>query len=236
MIMKPPSFALRLLDAAGIALVYLYARLWHRLTCHSYARVPPQGPAIVISNHTCSADPAFLTAACPRRLSFIVGIEYYRIPLLWRLFNYLECVPVTRNGRDAKAALVALRRLRANQALCIFPEGGLSNAGRHRLGRCKAGASFLALKSGAPVYPAYISGGPQTSNIGRAWLWPSRVSVRFGPAIDLTAYAKQPMNRKLLEDVSRVLMRHVAALALPSTADHLTDASVNTRKPLGGTP
>src|SRR5687767_12956537 len=63
----------KLIDYLGIGLVYLYARLWHRWSCNGPAPLPAQGPAILVSNHTCSSDPAFLTTGCKRVLSFMLG-------------------------------------------------------------------------------------------------------------------------------------------------------------------
>src|SRR6202022_2482438 len=136
------------------------------------ARLPATGPAILVANHTCSADPAFLTAGCRRVLSFMIAREDYNIRLLRPLLDYIGCVPVARNGRDAAGVRNALRRLDRGCVLCIFPEGGLSNAGRKRVRSGKAGVALLALRSRAPVFPALISGGPQTSSIPRAWLLP----------------------------------------------------------------
>ena len=124
----------------------------------------------------------------------------------------MGCVPVSRNGRDAVAARTAIRRLQEGRVICIFPEGGLSNAGRPRLRPGKAGAALIALRSQAPVFPALISGGPQTSSLKGAWLRPSRVRVRFGRAIDLSVYQGRPLDRRLLEEVTRVLMGRIADL------------------------
>jgi 1-acyl-sn-glycerol-3-phosphate acyltransferase len=205
---------------------YLYARLWHRLTCNGLASLPRRGPAILIANHTCSADAAFLTAGYPRPLSFLMADEYSRIPVLRQVFHYLACVPVSRNGRDAVAVRVALRRLADNRVVCIFPEGGLSNAGRTRLRRGKAGAALLALRSRAPVIPALIRGGPQTSQVLRAWVTPSRVRLVFGPPVDLSAYYGRPIDRRLLEEVTRVLMERIEALGHPSGSCNEGDCHV----------
>jgi hypothetical protein len=73
--------------------------------------------------------------------------------------------------------------------------------------------ALLALRSRVPIFPAYIAGGPQVSDVLPAWLWPSRgVRVIFGPAVDLSAYYGLPIDRKLLEEVTALLMRCIAAL------------------------
>lgn len=201
-----------LVDYLGIGLVYLYARLWHRWSSNGPAPLPPRGPAILVANHTCSSDPAFLTAGCPRVLSFLLAREFYHVPLLRRLLDYMGCVPVTRNGRDAAAVRVALRRLAEGRVVCVFPEGGLGNAGKRSPRGGKAGIAAIALHSRVPVYPALITEGPQTNALLRAWLRPSRVRLIFGPPLDLTAFLDRPIDRKLLEAVTRHIMEQVAAL------------------------
>jgi 1-acyl-sn-glycerol-3-phosphate acyltransferase len=201
----------------GSGLLQGYASLWHRMSTNGPAPLPRRGPAIIIANHTCSADAAFLSAACRRPLSFLVAREYYKIKVLRPLFRVLACVPVARSGGDAGAVRVALKRLEQGCVLCVFPEGGLSNAGRQRPRRGKAGAALLALTSRAPVFPVLIVGGPQTPKIQRSWLRPSgrKTQVIFGAAIDVSAYLGRPRDRKLLEEVTALFMERIASLHHP---------------------
>lgn len=203
---------LSLMDFLGIGFVAGYARFWHRWTCNGLAPIPENGPAILVSNHTCSSDPAFLTTGCRRVLSFMIGREFYHVPLLKRLLDYMGCVPVTRNGRDARSIRLGLLRLKQGRVVCIFPEGGLSHAGKGRSGSAKAGVALLALRSGVPVYPAFIAGGPQTSELLRAWLGRSRVHVIFGAPIDLSCFHGRPLDRKLLEETTAYIMERISLL------------------------
>ena len=210
--------------------VYVYARLWHRLAIDGPGSIPVRGPAIVVANHTCSADSAFLTAASPRPLSFLIADEYGNIPMLRWLLKAIACVPVRRNGRDVTAVRLSLRRLQHGGAVCVFPEGGLSRAGRDVRPRGKAGAALLALRSGAPVVPALIRGGPQTHELADAWLRPTRARVTLGRPIDLSAYAGRAVNRRLLDDVTSLLMHRILALSngdAPVSAS--TDGSAHER-------
>jgi 1-acyl-sn-glycerol-3-phosphate acyltransferase len=205
---------LPLLEAFGLDFSHLYASLWHRWSGGA-APLPARGPALVVANHTCSADPAFLLARSPRLFGFLASREHYHAhPVIRRLLDFLGCVPVTRNGRDSSAARAALRRLEAGRIVCVFPEGNLSGVARGRQGAARHGAAYLALRSRAPVYPAYIAGGPRTDDLVRAWLWPrgKAARVRYGPPVDLSAYYDRPRDRKLLEEVTRLLMARVLAL------------------------
>jgi 1-acyl-sn-glycerol-3-phosphate acyltransferase len=203
-----------LLEAFGLDVARLYAHLWFRWS-GGRSPLPAEGPAIVVANHTCSADPAFLLANAPRLFGFLTSREHYHVhPLIRRLLDYLGCVPVTRNGRDGTAARGALRRLAQGRIVCVFPEGNLSGVARGRPRAARHGAAYLALRSRAPVYPASISGGPHTDRLLRAWLWPrgKSVRVRFGPPVDLSAYYGHPYDRRLLEEVTNLLMARVLAL------------------------
>jgi 1-acyl-sn-glycerol-3-phosphate acyltransferase len=202
---------LGLLEFLALFFFRAYARLWHGCVFNR-PPLPEKGAALLVSNHTSSADPALLTCGIRRPVSFVIAQEFYRVPLLGYFFVKHGYVPVLRDGRDVCSVRHCLRRLSEGRILCIFPEGGLSNAGRDKPGRGKAGVALVALRSRVPVFPVCVSGGPQTHHMGRAWMYPSRARVTFGPAVDLSAYYDRPITRKLLEEVTTLLMKHVAEL------------------------
>jgi 1-acyl-sn-glycerol-3-phosphate acyltransferase len=203
-------------DFVGLGLVNSYARLWHRWSSPRPAPLPPRGPAFLVVNHTCSSDPTFVVAGCQRRVGFLIAAEFFCNTVLCWFFDWIHSVPVTRNGHDIRAVRQAIRNLRQGHVLCIFPEGGLSRAGRKPAMRsARSGVALIALRSRAPVYPVAISGGPQTTNILAAWLLPSapkRVRVTYGDPIDLSAYYDRPITRPLLEEVTRRIMGTVTQM------------------------
>jgi len=198
----------------GLLGTNVFTRLWHRLTTNGYAPLPAQGPAILVANHTCSADPFFVAAGCRRTLSYLIAHEYGSVKAFQPLLNHLGCIRVKRDGSDVHAIRLSFQRLREGRVLCIFPEAALSNAGRPRMRRFKVGVAYIALRSRAPLFPALVLGGPQTVNVLGAFLWPSRVRVRFGQAIDLSPYYDRQLNRALLEEVTRFIMQRIADLKL----------------------
>jgi len=195
----------------------LFARLWHRCTSNGRCPLPDNGPAIVVANHPNHVDPCFLLANSPRVVNFLHAREYYDVFLLRRLFRKIGCIPVGRDGGDGAGLRRALRRLQEGGIVGIFPEGDISLRQRGRPAKC--GAAFLALHSRAPVFPAYIEGGPQRGNLIRDWLYPSRgARVYVGPQIDLADYRDQPMDRLLMGKVTDLFMERIAALR-PSGRD-----------------
>jgi 1-acyl-sn-glycerol-3-phosphate acyltransferase len=203
-----------LVETLGMAANRSYARLWHGLRSN---RLPiDKGGVLLVCNHTSSTDASFVTAAAHRPFSFLVAAEYAKIRALRPLIAYLACVPVSRNGRDVAAIRGSMDRLKQGRAVCIFPEGGLSNAGRRAPRRGKCGAAYLALASclenDIPVIPVLIQGGPRTSDIMKAWLRPSRVRVTFGSPIKFSAYAQSRRDRWALERVTETLRQQIIAL------------------------
>lgn len=197
-----------------------FTRFWHHGTSNGPAPLPPTGPALVVANHPSPADPAFLIATCGRPLGFLHAREYCDVFLLRGLFRLAGSIPLARDGHDVRAVRAALRRLRAGAVLGIFPEGEVTSVARARGLPLKAGAALVALRSRAPVIPAYIAGSRGGPNVVRAWLLPSRhVRVTYGPPVDLRAYYGRPITRALLREVTALLMRRVTDLRpAPSAA------------------
>jgi processive 1,2-diacylglycerol beta-glucosyltransferase len=211
-------------DLLELEALHLFARVWHRCAGNGPSPLPEKGPVIVIANHPNHADPAFLAATSGRPLRFLHAGEYYDVPVLRRLFARAGCIPVARDGGDAGAVRRSLRLLQEGAALCIFPEGEISGVERRPIGKlgrngrlarggARCGAAYLALRSRAPVYPAYIDGGPQRHHLLNDWLVPSPgVQVCYGPPIDLSRYFDRPIDQELLREVTDLFMQCIAEL------------------------
>jgi 1-acyl-sn-glycerol-3-phosphate acyltransferase len=163
-----------------------YCALWHRLKTNGWAPLPETGGAILISNHTCGIDHLVLQSGCRRVLGFVIAREYYDWGLIHWFCKRVGCIPVNRDGRDLYAMRAALRALGEGRVVPIFVEGQITPAAGRELGELRPGAAYLALRAGVPVIPAYITGTPETNEIGPSLSTPSRAVVTFGPPIDLS--------------------------------------------------
>lgn len=195
-----------------LAVLRPFARFWHG--CHSSNPnpLPAEGPAILIANHPSLADPCFLLACSRRPIEFLHAKECYEVPILRPLFALAGCIPIARGRCDIAAIRRALRRLHEGAVLGMFPEGEIS-PGRQQTRPGKPGAALLALRSRAPVYPAWIAGSTRASTPLVAWLWPAGgVDVRFGPSVDLSGYYGRPLTAAFLREVTALFMARIAAL------------------------
>ncbi|AMV39597.1 lysophospholipid acyltransferase family protein [Planctomyces sp. SH-PL62] len=169
-------------------LTRFYTRSLHRLRSNGWAPLPERGAAILIANHTCCIDHLLLQSRCRRVLGFMIAKEMYDLPIVHSFCLLTECIPVNRDGRDIQATRAALRTLAEGKVLPIFPEGRITPESGRRLGPMRAGAAFIAVRSGVPVVPAFISGTPATIDIGPALWSPSRSRVMFGEPLDLSDF------------------------------------------------
>src|SRR2546423_79348 len=110
---------IRLLQAVDMC----FARIYHRLTILSPCRLPRDGPAILVCNHTSALDPLLIQSACPRLITWMMASEYYELPGLNWVFRTIGAIPVDRSGRDLAATRAALRALQRGGVLGVFPEG-----------------------------------------------------------------------------------------------------------------
>jgi 1-acyl-sn-glycerol-3-phosphate acyltransferase len=193
--------------------IRLFARLWHRCSSNGPDPLPLVGPAILVANHPTQADPAFLIATCKRPPCFLQAREYYHVPLLQHLFDWVGCIPVDRDGRDLTGVRRALQRLREGAIVGIFLEGDLASVCRARNAKAKGGAALLALRGNVPVFPAYIARGPRGRSLLQAWLWPSRgVKVIFGQPVDLSCYRQRRLTRQVIAEATTLLMERIEDL------------------------
>lgn len=195
-----------------------YCTWWFRLKREGICRIPTEGPVIVVANHTCPIDPLLLVAACRHRvLSFMVAREFSN-PVIGRgLIRMLECIPVNRDGHDAAATRAALRHLKDGKALAVFIEGKIAKPGE--VLEPKDGPALLALRTGAIVVPAFISGTIYTEGILQSFLVRHKARVRWGKPVDVREIAAGRDDKETVHEISRMLMSKIRELGLTQSED-----------------
>lgn len=166
-------------------------RLLFRLEVVDPGLVPATGPVLIVSNHVSVLDPPLVGGAAPRPLFFMAKEELFRIPLFGRLIRSLNARPVRRDGSDMRALKASLALLEEGRALLVFPEGTRGEEGQPPR-EFKPGVGMLAVMSGAPVVPVYVSGSGAALPRGRALPRRARVRVTFGPPLTFKMPGQMP--------------------------------------------
>ncbi len=124
-------------------------------------------------------------------------IKHY--PFAGWLLSWLGFVIWVRRGKsDVGAVKTALKALKGNEKLLIFPEGT-----RHaEIGAGKTGAAMLAIRTGVPILPVYIT--PERKLF-------QRTKVYIGePYMPFTE--KRRANAEDYERVTEDIMEHIRAI------------------------
>lgn len=112
---------------------------------------------ILCGNHTSYLDSFILGCATKRNLHYIVKKELHK-GFNKLIFKYAGTIPVDRKTKNnTKATEAAVKLLKKNKIIVIFPEGTI-NKTKNILLPLKYGAVSLAKKSKAYIVPFAITG------------------------------------------------------------------------------
>jgi 1-acyl-sn-glycerol-3-phosphate acyltransferase len=145
-----------------------------------------------------------------RIVHFMAKIEMRGWPIIGWLATQAGVYFVRRGERDRAAQTFSLSSLAAGRPIAIVPEGTRSRTGRLREG--KPGAALIAMRSGAPLVPAGISGTHRIFEGGRRFPRASRVRIRYGEPFSLPHQAAGRLDRAELAAGTERIMAAIEAL------------------------
>ncbi len=223
------------------AVARAYTRYVFRLKAIHPRTTPEHTSAIIIANHTSPADPMLIWADHCRDFKgptirlpgFMTAKEYCEFGgIVGWICGVMESIPVERTGKDMGPAREALRRLKKNQLVGVFPEGKINHVSPDvQLIPGDTGAAWLALKSQAPVIPIYIKNAPRGKSMVHSFLVQTRSTLHYGQPIDLSRWYGQRLTQQVLREVTDEMMHQLAKLggvkpAPPTVEEQLVESSV----------
>lgn len=127
-------------------------RMLCRVDDEQVARIPAQGPLIIVSNHINFIEPLVVyTHLLPRPMAFFAKVESWDNKLIGCVFDMWGGIPLKRGTADVGAIRLGLGALENGTILAVAPEGTRSGDGILRKGH--PGVVIMALRSGAPLLP-----------------------------------------------------------------------------------
>jgi 1-acyl-sn-glycerol-3-phosphate acyltransferase len=177
-------------------------------------RVPAEGGVIVAANHVSYLDIPIVGCALARRADFLAKDDLFRNPVVGSLFRRLGGVPIRRGAVDRAALAEVQRRLAAGRLVVMYPEG--TRSPDERLREPKPGVGMLAVRTGAPVVPAYVAGTGEAWPPGAKWLRCRPITVVFGEPMhwrrDAGPGNDDPASKRRYQEVSLEIMGRIAEL------------------------
>jgi len=167
----------------------VFSRVVHRVKYINRNAAPVMndaGPMIVVANHTGGVDAILISAAVPFHIRWMMARETMSRDAKW-FWNWLEIIPVDRDGRDMAPLREAIRYVREERGVIgIFPEGGIENP-PGELRPFIDGVGLLITRTKAPVLLAWVSGTAFTSTAFGSVFRRSNARVEFAGPFDFSA-------------------------------------------------
>lgn len=136
----------------------------------------PEGPYIIVANHTSYLDIFFMYSILPKHPFMFLGkSEILSYPLVKTYFRLMN-VPVDRSNasKSTRAYLGAIKAYEAGYSLAIFPEATFPTENLPQMLPFKAGAFKLAKQLQAPILPVTYMNNYKLFSEPTIWLGPAR--------------------------------------------------------------
>ena len=121
--------------SAGRPIAQALLRGWYAVEIHGAERVPATGPLVMAANHVGWLDGPLLAICSPRPVHALTKEEMFEGPMGSFLLRAGQ-IPLDRWHVDVRAIRIALKALREDHAIGVFPEGA-RGSGRHELAPCR---------------------------------------------------------------------------------------------------
>ena len=115
-----------------------------------------KGGAVIVSNHVAMLDPvAVITTFLYRRVFFFASEVVMGRGISSALMRGMGCIKIDRTIADVEAMRTGAEIVKGGHLLAIFAQGQIQRSGNFET--FKAGAVLLAIRSGVPIIPVYLS-------------------------------------------------------------------------------
>jgi 1-acyl-sn-glycerol-3-phosphate acyltransferase len=185
--------------------------LFFKLRVEGLENVPPDGAAILASNHVAWIDIPLVAYPVPRITHYMGKIELFQVPILGWVIGVTGSFPVRRGEGDRESLRIAERLLGEGQLMAIFPEGHRSDG---QLIRGLPGVALIAFRANAPVVPVAIINSRQVFRMGHIVIHRPTVTIRYGAPFLLSKRGARHTRDDLERGVDEI-MTHIALLLPP---------------------
>ncbi len=164
-------------------------------------KIPKEGSIVIAGNHKHIMDQCLTIIATKRMIHYMAKKEYFDGKFAW-FFRAMGCIPVDRANVDIKSVKSAMKVLRKDGAIGIFPEGTRNRTDAFLL-EFKPGAATLAKKTDAYLVPFGLTGEYKFRS--------KTLAVRYGDPFKVDGMTAEQVTEKLYKEVERLMLEGLEA-------------------------
>ncbi len=177
--------------------------------------------AVFAANHTSYMDIPVLFAALPFQFRILDMMDLWQLPFIgWYLLRSGQMPIDIANPHATLSSLGgAVKALRAEMPLVVFPEGGRTPTGE--LKPFLAGAAYLAIRAQVPLVPIALKGVFDLLPIHTSHFYPGELTVQVGEPIETEGMSVR-QNGELTERLREAIEEMMREGARPEAATPAT--------------
>ena len=201
--MKKPQPRSRLVRyLLGLFSLFL-CRVLTKFSVEGKQNLPKKGPYILAPNHTDDVDPAPITAAIIKPITYLMAEDQAKLPWYkaWGPRSY-GVILVNRSNLQISTIKNIQRQILKKEIICIFPEGTVKGEG---LKKGKKGVAYFAIKNEIPIIPTGVIG---TRGILKKIKTRQRENVKvvFGsPILTKSGDDIEKITEKVMQEIKKLL-------------------------------
>ncbi len=176
--------------------------------------IPSDRNFIVAANHSSYLDHLVISSIIivnlNKKVYYLAKKEHFDtfFQRLWH--TYVGAIPIDRQAGGKEAIETAVRYLKNNKVIGIYPEGTRTLDGK--LQRAKTGVARLALAARVPVLPVGLIGTFEILPKGKSIPRFKRATVNIGKLMYFDEYYGKENNKKAIRLVTTKIMKEIAKL------------------------
>ena len=151
------------------------------------------GPVLVASNHQSFLDPPLIGNLYKTEMVFFARKTLFKGFGKW-LYPQWNAIPIDQEKPDISSMKTVIRKLKEGCRVLVFPEGARTLDGE--IGPAAPGVGLIAAKAGVPIQPVRIFGADKALARGSGKIRFSRITVKVGEPITLSAEELKSYSRK----------------------------------------
>lgn len=179
---------------------FLFCKLLYRVEFYGMENIDSKKAYVFVANHVSGIDGIWIWTKISN-LAIMAKAELFKFkPLGWFL-KKVGAFPIERGKKDYSHVYHAVKMVKANNSLLIFPEG--TRKARLKGIKAKNGAMYIAGATGAEVVPVHIT---ETFKLF------GKVKVIFGHPITPNITKENIKDKDILRNETEKIMKEVYSL------------------------
>ena len=189
-------------------------KLWIK-KINGVENIPKEKGFIIVPNHSSYMDHLIIGSIfipyLNKKSHFLAKKEYFDkfFERVWH--NYLGGIPLDRQTGSNKSLEIAIKLLKQNKIIGIYPEGTRTLTGK--IQKAKTGVARLALLSKVPVLPIGLVGTFKILPKGKYMPRFRKATINIGKPMYFNQYYNKSITKKLLREITTKIMKEIAKLS-----------------------